>query len=360
MHTPLTGTVLAALLAATASSAASDFRQDYRAVPVAEGITAFVAGESPGGLVQGNIILIAGKQHSLLVDAGQYPDLARRIVEDIRASGTPAPKYLVNTHWHGDHLLANHVLIEAFPGLVVIQHAETARLGAKNYADWAQKVDEFAKLPEQLERSADTGKRDNGEALTDVQRESARLDAALIRQWLPGGLETRWSPPDLALTGDLTLDLGGRTVAVRHLGNANTTGDIVVWDETSRTLVTGDIVVAPTPYSFGSYHSEWIEVLAAMRELAPAKIVPGHGPVMADDAYLHQLAELLEATRAEVRAAVAAGKSLEQLKQEITLPEHERRFAGEDEVRMRAFRSYYLAPGIEQAYKEAVGEKRSD
>lgn len=351
---------LAALFTLPAS-ANEPFRQDFDTIRVADGVTAYIANPSPGGLVQGNIVLISGERHSLLVDAGQYPRLARRIVEAIGASGAPPVKYLVNTHWHGDHLLANHVFEQAWPGLTVIQHAETARLGAINYAEWAEKnVPEMATMPERLEQSLVTGVNLQGGPLTDRQREIYPLNAALIRQWLPDGLETHWSPPDLTITGDLTLDLGGRTVAVRYLGLANTTGDIVVWDEASRTLATGDIVVAPTPYSFGSFHSEWIEVLAAMRALAPAKIVPGHGPVMDDDAYLRQLAELLDATRSEVRAAVAAGKSLEQIKQETTLPAHERLFAGEDEVLVRAFRSFYLAPGIEQAWKEAVGEKRSD
>ena len=74
------------------------------------------------------------------------------------------------------------------------------------------------------------------------------------------------------------LDLGGRKVELRFFGPANTTGDLALWDPRTRTLVTGDIVVAPTPYSFGSYHSEWIGVLDAMRALKPARIVPGHGP----------------------------------------------------------------------------------
>jgi glyoxylase-like metal-dependent hydrolase (beta-lactamase superfamily II) len=134
----------------------------------------------------------------------------------------------------------------------------------------------------------------------------------------------------------------------------------VVWDEATKTLVSGDIVVSPTPYSFGSYHSEWIGVLDAMRALQPARLVPGHGEVMADTAYLERLQALLEATREAVRDGIAAGKSLDELRKEITLAEFEPQFAGEDPARIRAFRDFYLAPGIEQAWKEARGELRAN
>jgi glyoxylase-like metal-dependent hydrolase (beta-lactamase superfamily II) len=164
----------------------------------------------------------------------------------------------------------------------------------------------------------------------------------------------------MTITQSATLDLGGRVVALHHFGKANTTGDVVAWDATTRTLVTGDVVVAPAPYSFGSYHSEWIEVLAALRGLKPAHIVPGHGEVMADDSYLQRLSALLAETRTQVRKAVADGKSLEQMQQEITLPEFERQFANGDPAVIRGFREFYLAPGIPQAYKEAKGEPRSE
>jgi glyoxylase-like metal-dependent hydrolase (beta-lactamase superfamily II) len=186
------------------------------------------------------------------------------------------------------------------------------------------------------------------------------VDSALITQWLATSSDTRWDAPDETFSDVVTLDLGGRIVTLRHLGKANTTGDVVVWDATTKTLVTGDVVVSPTPYSFGSYHSEWIEVLAAMRALEPKHIVPGHGEVMSDDSYLQRLSALLAETRTQVRKAIADGRTLEQMQKEITLPELEQRFAGGDPARIRAFHDFYLEPGIAQAYKEAKGAPRSE
>jgi cyclase len=353
--------LLPVLVLGVAHAQTADWRQDYRKVDVAEGIVSFIAEESPGGVVQGNVTLISGKRYSLVVDSGQYVGLAQRMIDDIRASGAPPVRYLVNTHWHGDHLLANFVFEQAYPELTVIQHAETARVGAKTYADWTSKrMPELKAYPAKLDKAVATGKTSKGVVLSEDQRESFRVDSALIKQWLATSSGTRWDAPDETITDAVTLDLGGRVVALRHLGKANTTGDLVVWDAATRTLVTGDVVVAPTPYSFGSYHSEWIETLAAMRALQPARIVPGHGEVMNDDSYLQRLSALLAETRAQVRKAVADGRTLEQMQKEITLPEFEKQFAGGDPARIRAFRGFYLEPGIAQAYKEAKGEPRSE
>lgn len=349
------------LLLAGTAYAQAPWRQDFTATPVADGVTAFIAGESPGGVVQGNITVISGKTHSLVVDSGQYPGLARRVAEAIRASGAPPVRYLVNTHWHGDHLLANFVFEQAWPGLVVIQHGETARVGALQYADWRdKKLPDLATMAERMDKAVATGKTSKGVALDEEARQTFRIDAPLVRQWYADAADTRWDPPEMTFADEMTLDLGDRKVALRNLGKANTTGDIVVWDERTRTLVTGDIVVAPTPYSFGSYHSEWMEVLAKMKALQPARIVPGHGAVMHDTGYLERLTALLAETRAQVRAGIAKGQTLEQIQKAVALPAFEKQFAGDDPNRIRAFRQFYLGPGIGQAYKEAQGEPRSE
>jgi hypothetical protein len=93
-----------------------------------------------------------------------------------------------------------------------------------------------------------------------------------------------------------------------------------------------------------------------MIALQPAKVVPGHGPVMSDTSYLRTLIELLAETRRQVRAAVQAGLNLEQTRKKVDLRRFERRLAGDSPDRARAFRDFFLVPGLERAYKEAKGE----
>jgi cyclase len=63
-----------------------------------------------------------------MVDTGQHPALTRRMVAQIRAI-TPKPvQYVINTHWHNDHVAANSIYEEEFPGVKFVAHAFTAKL----------------------------------------------------------------------------------------------------------------------------------------------------------------------------------------------------------------------------------------
>jgi glyoxylase-like metal-dependent hydrolase (beta-lactamase superfamily II) len=124
----------------------------------------------------------------------------------------------------------------------------------------------------------------------------------------------------------------------------------------AKVVAAGDHVVNPTPYSFGSYHGEWIETLKKLKALGAAAMVPGHGPVMRDTAYVDTLIELLGATRSRVAAAAKDGLSLEDTRKNVDLGDFKQRLAGDDLWRRRAFDDFFLTPGIERAYKEAKGE----
>ena len=99
-------TLAVTLLLAVTTHAQSDY--DFQVVPVADGITAFIAKESKSGVVQGNVVLIAGDNGAIVIDTGQFPPQARKMVAEIRKLTTQPVRALLLTHWHGDHLLAGH------------------------------------------------------------------------------------------------------------------------------------------------------------------------------------------------------------------------------------------------------------
>jgi hypothetical protein len=62
--------------------------------------------------------------------------------------------------------------------------------------------------------------------------------------------------------------------------------------------------------------------------------------------------------RTQVQAAVKANSSisLEEVRQVVILDDWNKRLAGDNKYRQRAFREYFVEPGVECAYKEAKGE----
>ena len=274
----------------------------FRRVQASPHVHVFEAAEGTTGVVNGNIVAIVGKEAVLVVDTGQILATARRVVEEIRAL-TPLPvRYIVNTHWHGDHILGNATFKEAFPEARILAHPFTIQEGARYYADYAAKT--AKSLPIVLENS-----RKRAEASTSADEKlwiAKTVECA--EKVLPDVPHTHYLAADTPVEKEMKVDLGGLPVTIRHPGTGNTAGDLVVWVEADRLVATGDMVVYPAPYAIGSTALDtWVRTLGEVRALGATTIVPGHGPVMRDDRYLRDLEALLTSTRQQIADMRAQG-----------------------------------------------------
>jgi cyclase len=200
------------------------------------------------------------------------------------------------------------------------------------------------------------GTRKSGAPLSEQDKEYYTRQADEVEAFLQQLPAMRYVRADAAFDRELRVDLGGREVRILHVGRGNTGGDTVVFVPDARVVAAGDLVVYPTPYSFGSWLAEWPDTLARVKALDAGAIVPGHGPVLRDQAYVDTVAELIRETRRQVGAAVKEGLSLEDTRKRVTLDAYRRALAADDYWRRRAFDEFFLHPAVEQAYKEAKGE----
>lgn len=331
--------------------------ETYETVTVGKGILAFIAPEGRTGTVQGNSAAVIGDDGVLVVDTGQFPVLARRMIADIRKMTDQPVRFVVNTHWHGDHLLGNAEYRRAFPGVAIVNHAATRRLSQKYLADFSQKAPlELPAYATEMREQMAKGLRKSGAPLSADDREYLKRQADEIDAFMAQLPDAVYTPADVTFERDLRVHLGQREVQILHLGRGNTSGDTVVYVPDAKVVMAGDMVVYPTPYSFGSWLREWTETLEALKALGATALVPGHGPVLRDNGYVDTLIALIGETRSQVQAAVAQGLSLEDARKKVDLGSYRGRLAGDDYWRQRAFDEFYLYPSVGQAYKEARGE----
>ncbi|HEX2770843.1 MAG TPA: MBL fold metallo-hydrolase [Micromonosporaceae bacterium] len=199
-----------------------------------------------------NVTLVIGDGAALVVDTLSTAAQAAELARAVRAV-TDQPWVIVNTHHHFDHCLGNAVLAGEPPCAVYAHAATAARLRTE---------------PETVRRQAYEDMLPTHPDLAD------ELTATVV----------------LAPTHDVVhravLDLGRRTVELRHPGRAHTDGDLVVHVPDADVLVAGDLVEESGPPSFGdSYPLEWPQAVAELLEsTAPATVVvPGHGAVVDRD-----------------------------------------------------------------------------
>ena len=113
--------------------------------------------------------------------------------------------------------------------------------------------------------------------------------------------------PDHAVDPETSLDLGGRTVTLRHLGRGHTDHDLVVHVPDAAVVFAGDLVEQGAPPDLGdAVVAEWPATLDALLALRPTVVVPGHGDPVGPSFVSGQRAELAEV--AALHAAVAAGR----------------------------------------------------
>src|SRR5205085_7274212 len=81
--------------------------------------------DSAPGLVHSNTTVIIGSREVFVVDSTQMPSSAREDIADIKKWPAKPVRYLLNTHWHGDHNGGNAEYAKAFPGIIILAHPGT-------------------------------------------------------------------------------------------------------------------------------------------------------------------------------------------------------------------------------------------
>jgi glyoxylase-like metal-dependent hydrolase (beta-lactamase superfamily II) len=163
-------------------------------------------------------------------------------------------------------------------------------------------------------------------------------------------------PADLTFADRLSLPDAQAPVEVMFLGRGNTDGDAVIWAPRQRVLASGDLVVAPIPYAAHTYPGEWIATLKRLEALDFAYLVPGHGPVMTDQAYVDRLIAALQTVRDQVGPLARADVPLDEVRKRVDLTAMQAGFTGDDAWLKTLIGSVFTGDLIANAYKEARGE----
>ncbi len=127
--------------------------------------------------------------------------------------------------------------------------------------------------------------------------------------------------PDITFSDTMTLTLGGKTVELTYVGRSHSNNMIVMRFPEARALFTVDfITVKRLPYRdlSDAYFPDWIKAIRKVEAMDFDILVPGHGAVgVKADAADHRA--YLEDLYNGVLAGARAGRSVDQMKAEITL-----------------------------------------
>ena len=328
----------------------------YRTVRVADGVYAFITPEERSGFQSGNSIAIVGDDGVLVFDTGNIPGSTRRQIAEIRKLTDKPVRYVVNSHWHPDHNLGNSEYRAAFPGVTIIGTSATRAGILERVPTYVGQMKSFAKTDSLMRLRLSTGRMRDSSKMPDDVKLGWGIITRDYADFMPEVVQAKPSPPDLICDDSLTLYLGNRQVKVVSPGRGNTAGDTYIFLPAERVLLTGDLVTIPGPFPGTSFFGDWIRDLDELGALHASVIVPGHGDVQHDYAYVDMVRELLVFTRDQARAAVLGGIPLDSVQKQIDFAPFIKRFTGGDVVRTQAFKNFYPYPAVQRAYEEASFE----
>lgn len=331
---------------------------EFRLVTLAPGIHAAIEPreQALSPMVHGNTVFVVGESGVFAVDANRTPLAARRTLELLRRVTDKPVRWLLITHWHGDHWLGAQAFTEAFPNVAVIA-TDTARSELiTNLAEpfGRRPPDFYLKLADQYDSIYRAGTDLAGRPLTpDRRRMFDGVRAAFRHYYAVEAPRIRPVRPTLTFRDAVTVHVGNRVIEARHVGKGDTPGDAVAWLPAERVLATGDMLVHPVPYAGSQVPSQWVESLRRLRALAPVQIVPGHGEVLRGTAYLDLVIETLDAAIADVRRLKAEGRSREEVAQVVTMAAYRPRFVVTAEPALADRWDDFIGQLVANAYAEA-------
>ena len=227
------------------------------------------------GCNQGWVIF---KDFVLVIDAN-FPNQAEELIKEIRKTTDKPIRYVFDTHYHGDHADGN-VIFEKYGAISIASENSKRLFETKGIAGFRES---------QKTKPAEYGK-------------------------------LKYRKPSLYFQRKLVLDDGTQRVELIYFGHAHTAGDAVAWLPKHGILFTGDAVLnGPYNYTGDSDTASWIRVLTEIQKLPVKLIAPGHGE-MSDKTLIAKQKRYFVELREKMQGMIDKGRTLEQIKKEITLP----------------------------------------
>lgn len=223
----------------------------------------------------GNIGVSVGPDGIVLID-DKFAPLAPKIEAALRSISDQPVRYVINTHYHGDHTDGNAVF---GPKSVVIAHDNTRKRMAAGHG-----------------------------------KEQPPAPAAAL--------------PIITFDDKLSVHLNGEDIRAVHLPSAHTDTDVVIFFPKSNVVHLGDeFFNGMFPFIDTDGGGSVKGLIGNLTKLLPqlpagAKLIPGHGPV-ATAKELRAFLAMLEQTSAFVEAGIKAGKTVDQLKQDKSLAKYD-------------------------------------
>ena len=277
--------------------------------PVAQGVYAAVA--KPAFRTNCNSAIILLDDGVLVVDTQSKPSAAEALIAEIKKITDKPVKYVVITHFHGDHTQGAQAYVKAWPTVEIISSAATR--DSIEQRGTARLKRDLVTVPQQIDKS----KNDLQKATDAKEKEQIQNTLSQAEAYLYEVKQIQIPLATLIVDQNLNLYRKSGVIQILAVGKAHTDGDLMVYLPTEKVLITGDVVHGAQPVTKDSYFSDWIGAIDKAEKLDFESVIGGHGDVLHGKATFEVWKQYFNDLITEAAHSYAMGESLDAARKRV-------------------------------------------
>jgi cyclase len=273
----------------------------------------FLAQARPQATVNCNAVVFVRSKDVVVVDAHGKPSAAAALIAQLNREVTDKPvRYVINTHFHGDHTQGNRAYRASGQTVDFISSTTTQELISNLGAARAKaSLDAVPGEIEALHKQAERAPTAEEKAFCADQVRQLEAYAAELKGYSPElptiTFDKSYLLPDSAF--DLHLEFHGR---------AHTAGDIFVLSPQRRAIATGDACMGWVPNLVDGFPNAWPHTLDEVAQISFDHLLGGHGALESGRGVMRNLGNYIEELTGRVERAKEAGLSVAEMQKQIT------------------------------------------
>jgi cyclase len=263
-----------------------------------------------------NSPVIVTDTEAIVIDSETSPAAGRALVEDIKAFTNKPVKFVIDTHYHYDHLFGNQIF---GPDVQVIGHDHTVtRLRSDTMKQYTFLTSVNPARVETLKQQIAAEKNADQKKTLERQLQNRLSYMEQVKEAKP-------TPPNTTFETSMTIYRGGREIRLLYLGRGHTDTDVVTFLPKERIVATGDLMESVLSYFGDSYPDDWIGTLEKLKGLDFDTVLPGHGVPFKGKGKITAFQNYIRDLIAQTKTLKGQGLTAEQAAQKIDL----RKYASE-------------------------------